>query len=79
MIAYLGLTLDVLYHCHWIWIGHSVGNYCRAKDFSQIGNIHFSVWALSHPKQKNIKLEDLLLHLNMDQNIQVLQENNSPP
>lgn len=31
---YLELALDVLEHCHWIWIRHSVGDYCRAKDFS---------------------------------------------
>lgn len=46
-----------------------MGNYCRAKDFSQIGNVHFSVWALSHSKQKSIQLEDLFLHLNTDQNV----------
>lgn len=62
--AYLGLTLDVLQHGHWIWTGHGMGNYGRAKDFRQIGNIHLSARALSHSKQKSIMLEDLFYHLN---------------
>lgn len=31
---YLELAFDVLEHRHWVWIGHSMGNDCRAKDLS---------------------------------------------
>lgn len=54
MSPYLELAFDVLEHRHWIWIGHSVGNYRRAEDFSQIDNVHLSARTLSHSKQKII-------------------------
>lgn len=54
-LSYLGLTLRVLQQGHGVRVWNRVGNYGGAKDFGQVGDVHFSVGALSHPALKAIK------------------------
>lgn len=55
LLTYLGLPLCVLQERHRVRIRHCMSNYGGAKDFGQVGDVHFGVRALSHSVFKTKK------------------------